>query len=106
LAPRKALKVNVSSTAHQAAEAQAGVQGGTASGEAVLEEPAAQEEDIEAAMERVGEEEPTSHGVVGLGVDEAEASTTAEAVEREAGAPKTSEVRTVDAAEARAPGSV
>ena len=88
LAPRKALKVNVSSSAHQAAEAQAGVRRGAASGEAVSEEAAAQEK-------------------------EAEASAIAEAIEGEAGAPEASNVRAVDAgaievemAEARAPGSV
>ena len=113
MAPRKALKVNITSSAHQAAEAQAGVPGGVASGEAILEEPAAPEKGAEAATRRVGEEEPTPRGVVGLGVDEAEASTIAEAIEGEAGAPKTSKARAVDAgatevemAEARAPGSV
>ena len=51
--------------------------------------------------------------VVGLGANEAEASTTAEAIGGEARAPKASETRAVDAgatevemAEARAPGSV
>ena len=113
LAPRKALKVNVSSSAHQAAEAQAGVQRGAASGGAVSEEAAAQEKGAEAAAERVEEEEPTPRDVVGLGAKEAGASSIAEAIEGEAGAPKTSEVRAVDAratevemAEARAPGSV
>ena len=59
------------------------------------------------------EEEPTPRDVVGLGAKEARASTIAEAIGGEAGAPKTSEVRAVDAgatevemAEARAPGSV
>ena len=113
MAPRKALKVNVSSSAHQAAEAQAGVQRGAASGGAISEEAAAQEKGAEAAAERVEEEEPTPRDVVGLGAKEAGASSIAEAVEGEAGAPKTFEVRAVDAgatvvemAEARAPGSV
>ena len=113
LAPRKALKVNVSSSAHQAAEAQAGVQRGAASGGAVLEEAAAQEKGAEAAAERVEEEEPAPRDVVGLGAKEAGVSTIAEAIEGEAGAPKASEVRAVDAradevetAEARALGSV
>jgi len=88
LAPRKALKVNVSSSAHQAAEAQAGVRRGAASGEAVSEEAAVREK-------------------------EAEASAIAEAIEGEARAPEASNVRAVDAgatevemAEARAPESV
>ena len=51
MAPHKALKVNTSSTAHRAAEAQAAVQRGTASGGAVPEEPAAQEKGVKAAME-------------------------------------------------------
>jgi len=113
LAPRKALKVNVSSSAHQAAEAQAGVRRGAASGEAVSEEAAAQEKGAEAAAGRVEEEEPMPHDVVGLGAKEAGASAIAGAIEGEAGAPKTSDVRAVDAgaievevAEARAPGSV
>ena len=67
MAPRKALKVNVSSSAHQAAEAQAGVQRGAASGGAILEEAAAQVKGAEAAAERVEEEEPTPRDVVGLG---------------------------------------
>ncbi|XP_066313461.1 uncharacterized protein [Miscanthus floridulus] len=107
LAPRKALKVNVSSSAHQAAEAQAGVRRGAAPGEAVSEETAAQEKE-----EQVEEEEPMPRDVVGLGA-EAGASAVAEATEGEAGAPETSDVRAVDAeaigvavAEARAPGSV
>ncbi|XP_066380358.1 uncharacterized protein [Miscanthus floridulus] len=113
LAPRKALKVNVSSSAHQAAEAQAGVQRGAASDEAISEEVAAQGKGAEAAVERVEEGEPTPRDVVGLGATEAGASSTAEAIESEAGAPKTSEVRAVDSgaievemAEARAPGSI
>ncbi|XP_066358367.1 uncharacterized protein [Miscanthus floridulus] len=113
LAPRKALKVNVSSSAHQAAEAQAGVQRGAASGGAVSKEAAAQEKGAEAAAERVEEGEPTPHNVVGLGAKEARASIIAEAVEGEAGAPETSKARAVDAgaievemAEARAPGSI
>ncbi|XP_066384518.1 uncharacterized protein [Miscanthus floridulus] len=113
LAPRKALKVNVSSSAHQAAEAQAGVQRGAASGGAISEEAAAQEKGAEAATERGEEEEPTPRDVAGLGAKEAGASIIAEAVEGEAGAPETSEARAVDAgatevemAEARAPGSV
>ncbi|XP_066344259.1 uncharacterized protein [Miscanthus floridulus] len=113
LAPRKALKVNVSSSAHQAAEAQAGMQRGAVSGGAVSEEAAAQEKGAEAAAERVEEEEPTPRDVVSLGAKEAGASTTAEAFEGEAGAPKASEVGAVDAgatevemAEAGAPGSV
>ena len=113
LAPRKALKVNVSSSAHQAAEAQAGVRRGAASGEAVSEEAAAQEKGAEAAAGRVEEEEPMPHDVVGLGAKEAGASAIAGAIEGEAGAPKTSEVRAVDAGatevemvEARAPRSV
>ncbi|XP_066337087.1 basal body protein 10-like [Miscanthus floridulus] len=113
LAPRKALKVNVSSSVHQAAEAQADAQRGAESGEAVSEEVAAQEKGAEAAAGRVEEEEPTPRDVVGLGATEAGASSTAEAIEGEAGAPKTSEARAVDSgaievemAEARAPGSV
>ena len=113
MAPRKALKVNVSSFAHQAAEAQAGVRRDAASGEAVSEEAATQEKGAEAAAERVEEEEPMPRDVVGLGAKEAGASAVAEAIEGEAGAPKTSNVRAVDAgaievemAEARAPGSV
>ena len=51
LAPRKALKVSTSSTAHRAAEAQAGVQHGTASGGAGPEEPAAQGKGAEVATE-------------------------------------------------------
>ena len=97
LAPRKALKVNVSSSAHQAAEAQAGVQHGVVSGGAISEEAAAQEKGAEAAAERVEEEEPTPRDVMGLGAKEAGASSIAEAVEGEAGAPKTSKVRAVDA---------
>ena len=92
---------------------QAGAQRGAASGGAVSEEAAAQEKGAEAATERVEEEEPTPRDVVGLGANEAGASTIAEAIEVDAGAPKTSEVRAVDAgatevemAEARAPGSV
>ena len=76
------------------------MQGGAASGEAVLEELATQEKGTEAATERVGEEEPMPRGVVGLGVNEAEASTTAEAIGGEARAPKPSEARAVDAATA------
>ena len=113
MAPRKALKVNVSSSAHQAAEAQAGVRRGAASGEAVSEEAAAQEKGAEAAAGRVEEEEPMPQDVVGLGAKEAAASAIAGAIEGEAGASKTSDVRAVDAgaieaevAEARAPGSV
>ncbi|XP_066354583.1 uncharacterized protein [Miscanthus floridulus] len=96
-----------------AAEAQAGVQRGAASGGAISEEAATQEKGAEAAAERVEEEEPTPRNVVGVGANEAGASTIAEAIEGEAGAPKTSEVRAVDAgaaevetAEARAPGSI
>ncbi|XP_066354863.1 uncharacterized protein [Miscanthus floridulus] len=97
LAPRKALKVNVSSSAHQAAEAQAGARRGAASGETVSEEAAAQEKEAEAAVERVGEEEPVPRDVVGLGAKEAGASAVAEATKGEAGAPKTSDVTAVDA---------
>ena len=93
LAPRKALKVNVSSSAHQAAEAQAGVRRGAASGEAVSEEAAAQEKGAEAAAGRVEEEEPMPQDVVGLGAKEAGASAIAGAIE-------------VEVAEARAPGPV
>ena len=89
------------------------MQRGAVSGGAILEEAAAQEKGVEAAAERVEEEEPTPRDVVGLGAKEAGASIIAEAIEGEAGAPKTSEVRAVDAgatevemAEARAPGSV
>ena len=89
------------------------MQHGAASGGAVLEEVAAQEKGAEAAAERVEEEEPTPRDVVGVGANEAGASIIAEAIEGQAGAPKTSEVRAVDAgaievevAEARAPGSV
>ena len=113
MAPHKALKVSTSSTAHRAVEALAAVQHGAASGGVGPEEPAAEGKGAEAAVERVEEEEPTPRDVVGLGVKEARASTIAEAIEGEAGAPKTSEVRAVDAgatevemAEARAPGSV
>ncbi|XP_066373181.1 uncharacterized protein [Miscanthus floridulus] len=112
LAPRKALKVNVSSSAHQAAEAQAGVRRGAASGEAVSEEAAAQEQGAEAAAERVEEEAAQEQGAEAA-AKEAGASAIAEATEGEAGAPKTSDVRAVDAeaikvemAEARALGSV
>ncbi|XP_066311487.1 uncharacterized protein [Miscanthus floridulus] len=81
LAPRKALKVNVSSSTHQAAEAQAGVQRGAASGGAVSEEAATQGKGAEAAAERVEEEEPTPCDVMSLGAKEAGASTIAEAIE-------------------------
>ena len=113
MAPHKELKVSASSTAHRAAEVQAVVQRGTASGEAVPEEPTTQEQGAEAATERVGEQEPTPRDVVGLGATEVEVSTTAEAMEDEAGAPKTSEAGVADAgdtevkmAEVIAPGSV
>ena len=64
------------------------------------------------ATERAGEDESTPSEVVGLGANEAEASTTAGAIGDEARAPKASEARAVDAAtevemaEARAPGPV
>ena len=74
--------------------------------------PATQGKGAEVATERAGEDESTPREVVGLGANEAEASTTAGAIGNEARAPKASEARAVDAAtevemaEARAPGSV
>ncbi|XP_066392499.1 uncharacterized protein [Miscanthus floridulus] len=65
----------------EAAEAQAGVQRGAASGGAISEEAAAQEKGAEVAAKRVEEEEPTPRDVVSLGVKEARASTIAEAIE-------------------------
>ena len=97
MAPRKALKVSTSSTAHRVAEALAAVQHGAASGGVGPEEPAAEGKGAEVATEQAGEDESTPREVVGLG----------------ARAPKASEARAVDAgatevemAEARAPGSV
>ncbi|XP_066323517.1 uncharacterized protein [Miscanthus floridulus] len=103
LVPRKALKVNISSSAHQAAEAQAGVQRGAASSGAVSKEAAAQEKGAEAAAERVEEEEPTPRDVVSLRAKEAGASTIVEAIEGEAGAPKASEAELATAKEQSAP---
>ena len=97
LAPRKALKVSTSSTAHRAAEALAAVQHGAASGGVGPEEPSAEGKGAEVATERAGEDKSMPREVVGLG----------------ARAPKASEARAVDAgategemAEARAPSSV
>ena len=113
MVPHKALKVSTSSTAHWVAEKQAAVQHGVASGGVGPEELAAEGKGAEVATERAGEDESTPREVVGLGANEAEASTAAEAIGGEARAPKSSEARAVDAgatevemAEARAPGSV
>ena len=56
MAPRKALKVSTSSTAHRAAEAQAAAQRGAASAGADLGELVAQEEAPQAAIEQTGKE--------------------------------------------------
>ena len=90
MAPHKALKVSTSSTAHRAAEALATVQHGAASGGVGSEEPAAEGKGTEVATERAGEDKSTPREVVGLGANEAEASTTAEAIGGEARAPKPS----------------
>ena len=104
--------MSTSSTTRWVVDAQAAIQHGAVSGGASPEEPAAQGKGTEVATERAGEDESTPSEVVGLGANEAEASTTAGAIGDEARAPKASEARAMDAAtevemaEARAPGPV
>ena len=99
LAPRKALKVSASSTAQQAAEAQAAVQRGAASVGADLEGPVAQEEAPRAATEQTEEEGPTPRVVEAHESDGAGAPPVAEAGS-EAEAPGTSETKMVEASAA------
>ena len=96
LAPRKALKVSASSTAQQAAEAQAAVQRGAASAGADLEGPVAQEEAPGAATEQTEEEGPTPRIVEAHESDGAGAPPVAEARSK-AEAPGTSEAKVVEA---------
>ena len=84
LAPRKALKVSTSSTAHRVAEAQVAVQRGVASAGADLGELVAQEEAPQVATEQTGKE----------------ASKTSEAKVAEARAPE------VEAPSTGAPGAI
>ena len=95
MAPRKALKVSASSTAQQAAEAQATVQRGAASARADLEGPIALEEASGAATEQTEEEGPTPRVVETHESDGAGAPPVAEAGSK-AEAPGTSEAEMVE----------
>ena len=99
MAPCKALKVSTSSTAQQAAEAQAIVQRGAALTGADLEGPVAQEEAPRAATEQTEEEGPTPRVVEAHESDRARAPPVAEA-RSEAMAPGTSEAEVVEASAA------
>ena len=99
LAPHKALKVSASSTAQQAAEAQAAVQRGAASAGADLEGPVVQEEASGAATEQTKEEGPTPRVVEAHESDGAGAPPVAKAGSK-AEAPRTSEAKMVEASAA------
>ena len=96
LAPRKVLKVSASTTAQQAAEAQATVQRGAASAGADLEGPVVQEEAPRMATEQTEEEGPTPCVVKAHESDGAGAPPVAEAGSK-AEAPRTSEAEMVEA---------
>ncbi|XP_066373634.1 uncharacterized protein [Miscanthus floridulus] len=87
LAPRKALKVSASSTAHSEC--------GAALARADPKEPDAQEEASEAAMEQAEEEEPTPREVEAHKSARAEAPSVAEATKAEA--PRTSKAKAMEA---------
>ena len=88
--------MSASTTAQQAAEAQAAVQRGAASAGADLEGPVAQEEAPRAATEQTEEEGPTPRVVEAHKSDGAGAPPVAEATGIEAEAPGTSEVKVVE----------
>ncbi|XP_066311442.1 uncharacterized protein [Miscanthus floridulus] len=114
LAPLRALKVNLGSTAHWVAEAQAALQRGAASARDDPKEPATQGGAAEAASTRTGEGAPTPHEGEARELDRAEVPSAAEAAEveaslvskaeaTEAGAPRTIEAAAVASEPPRPP---
>ncbi|XP_066392005.1 uncharacterized protein [Miscanthus floridulus] len=106
LAPLKALKVNLGSTAHWVAEAQAALHRGMVSVRADPMEPATQGGATEAALTQEGEAAPPSHDGEARGSDAAEVPLATEATGTEvpgvsqAGATEATAPRTIEAAAA------
>ena len=86
MAPLKALKVSASATARWVVDTQAALQRGSASSRAT-----------EVAAKQAGDEAPTPCEAGALKAGEAEAPTIAEAIEGEAGAPRTTEAEVAEA---------
>ncbi|XP_066384658.1 uncharacterized protein [Miscanthus floridulus] len=94
LAPLKALKVNLGSTAHWVAEAQAAIQRGAALARANPKEPATQGGAAEAILTQTGDGAPPPHEGEAHESDGAEVPSVAEATEVEA--PRVSEAKATE----------
>ncbi|XP_066396518.1 uncharacterized protein [Miscanthus floridulus] len=101
LAPCKALKVSASSTAQWVMEAQAAIQRGVALARVDPKGLDAQGEATKAALQRAGDEAPTSLEAKARESDGAEAPSIAVATEGEVEAPKTSKAEATEAGASR-----
>ncbi|XP_066316217.1 uncharacterized protein [Miscanthus floridulus] len=102
LAPHKALKVSMGSTAQWVVKVQAAIQHGAVLAKADPKETVAQGEVTEVAMKQAGEEVPTPREAKALKPGEAKAPSVAEATEGGDKAPRTSEVAVAKARASRA----